>query len=118
MVLDYFSYKIGPIDLVKVLFSSLHIGTYIQPTCGPLCTFWGITVPPNGPKKAQRPAGGPDVWPKVKASKWAPNQINSSIHVEEIVQNNEGILGHLGTPNEPKKVQKRLASGWDVGPNV
>jgi hypothetical protein len=58
IVSDYFSYKIGPIDLVKGLFSSLDIGTYILPTRGPLCTFWGIREPPNGPKKVHK---GPQV---------------------------------------------------------
>jgi hypothetical protein len=38
---DYFSYKNGPVDLDRGLFSSLDIGTYIPPTCGPLCTFLG-----------------------------------------------------------------------------
>jgi hypothetical protein len=28
-------------DMVRGLFSSLNIGTYILPTCGPLCTFLG-----------------------------------------------------------------------------
>jgi hypothetical protein len=65
MVLDYFSYKIGLLIWIWGLFSSLDIGTYIPPTCGSLCTFWGIRAPANEPKKAQSPAGGPDVWPKV-----------------------------------------------------
>jgi hypothetical protein len=39
VVLDYFSYKNGPKDLVRGLFSNLYFGPYIQPTCGPLCTF-------------------------------------------------------------------------------
>jgi hypothetical protein len=30
------------IDLVKGLFLSLDIGTYIPPTCEPLCTFLGL----------------------------------------------------------------------------
>jgi hypothetical protein len=41
IVSDYFSYKNRPIDLVRGLFSSLDIGTYIQYTCEPLCTFLG-----------------------------------------------------------------------------
>jgi hypothetical protein len=36
VVLDYFSYKK---DSVRGLFSSLDIGKYILPTCGPLVTF-------------------------------------------------------------------------------
>ena len=44
VVLDYFSYKNGPIDLVRGLFLSLDIVTYIPPTCGPSSTFLG----PNG----------------------------------------------------------------------
>jgi hypothetical protein len=39
--LDYFSYKNGPIDLVKGFFSSLDIGTYIQLTWRSVCTFMG-----------------------------------------------------------------------------
>jgi hypothetical protein len=35
----YFSYKNGPNDLVRGLFSCLDIGTYILPTCGLLHTF-------------------------------------------------------------------------------
>jgi hypothetical protein len=41
VIMDYFSYKNGPIDLVRGLFSSLDIGTYIPPTCRPLSTFMG-----------------------------------------------------------------------------
>jgi hypothetical protein len=37
----YFSYKNGPKDLVRGLFSSLDVGTYIPPTCKSLCTFLG-----------------------------------------------------------------------------
>jgi hypothetical protein len=33
--------KNGPNDMVRGLFLSLNIGTYILPTCGPLCTFLG-----------------------------------------------------------------------------
>jgi hypothetical protein len=55
VVSDYFSYKNGPIDLVRGLFSSLDIGTYIPPTCGPVCTFLGpfggAQIPPNRIKK-------------------------------------------------------------------
>jgi hypothetical protein len=40
-VLDYFSYKNEPIDLVRGLFSSLDIGTYIPITCWSVCTFLG-----------------------------------------------------------------------------
>jgi hypothetical protein len=39
VVLDYFSYKNGPIDLVRGLFSSLDIGTCILHICRPLCTY-------------------------------------------------------------------------------
>jgi hypothetical protein len=45
----YLSYKIGPTDLVRGLLSSIGIGTYISPTCGSLCTFWG--TPKMDPKK-------------------------------------------------------------------
>jgi hypothetical protein len=41
VVLDYFSYKNWSNDLVRGLFSSLDIGTYILSPCGPLCTFMG-----------------------------------------------------------------------------
>jgi hypothetical protein len=41
VVLDYFSYKNGPIDLVRGLFSSLDIGLCIPPSWGPLKTFLG-----------------------------------------------------------------------------
>jgi len=41
VVLDYFFYKNGSDDLVRGLFSSLDIGTYILSTFGPLCTFLG-----------------------------------------------------------------------------
>jgi hypothetical protein len=41
VVLDYFSYKNGSNDLVRGLFSSLDIGTYIPLSCGPLCTILG-----------------------------------------------------------------------------
>ena len=36
IVLDFFSYKNGPIDLVRGLFLSLDIATYISTTCRPL----------------------------------------------------------------------------------
>jgi hypothetical protein len=41
VVSDYFSYKNGPVDSVKGLFSSLDTGTYILPNWGPFCTFLG-----------------------------------------------------------------------------
>jgi hypothetical protein len=41
VVSDYFSYKNGPIDFVRGLFSNLDIGTYILFTWGPLGTFLG-----------------------------------------------------------------------------
>jgi hypothetical protein len=55
VVLDYFSYMNGPIDLVRGLFSSLDIGTYIPPTFGSVCTYFGpfggAQMPPNRIKK-------------------------------------------------------------------
>jgi hypothetical protein len=41
VVLDYFSEKNGPIDLVRGLFSSIDIKTNNLPTCRPLFTFLG-----------------------------------------------------------------------------
>jgi hypothetical protein len=41
VVMDYFTYKNGSIGLVRGLFSSLDIGTYILSTCGPSGTFSG-----------------------------------------------------------------------------
>jgi hypothetical protein len=41
VVLDRFSYKKGPIDLVIGLFLSYDIGPYIPTTCGPFNTFLG-----------------------------------------------------------------------------
>jgi hypothetical protein len=41
VVSDCFSYKNGPIDSVRGLFSNLDIGTYIPFTYGPLSTFLG-----------------------------------------------------------------------------
>jgi hypothetical protein len=41
VVLDYFSYKNGPNNLVRGLFSNLNIGTFIPPTYGPLSTIFG-----------------------------------------------------------------------------
>jgi hypothetical protein len=41
VVLDHFSYKNGPIDLVRGSFSCYDIRPYILSTCGSLCTFWG-----------------------------------------------------------------------------
>jgi hypothetical protein len=49
-VLDHFSYKNGPIDLVRFQFSNLDTGKYIRPTCGSLCTFLG---PFGGAKNPQ-----------------------------------------------------------------
>ena len=55
VVLYYFSYKNGPNDLVRGLFSSWDIGTYIPPPCGPLSTFLslfvGAQMPQNSKKK-------------------------------------------------------------------
>jgi hypothetical protein len=52
---DYFFLKEGLNDMVRGLFSSLNIGTYILPTCGPLCTFLGqfggAKMPPECIKK-------------------------------------------------------------------
>jgi hypothetical protein len=41
VVLEYFSFKNGLNDLVRGLFSSLDIGTYILLSCGPLSTILG-----------------------------------------------------------------------------
>jgi hypothetical protein len=54
VVSDYFSYKNGPIDLVRGLFSSLDNGTYIPPTCGPVCTFLGTFVGAQFPKQDKK----------------------------------------------------------------
>jgi hypothetical protein len=51
IVSEYFSYKIGPIDLVRGSISSLDIGIFILPTFGPLCMFCKFRAPPNGTKK-------------------------------------------------------------------
>jgi hypothetical protein len=54
VVLDYFSYKNGPHDLVWGLFSSIDIGTYIPTICGLssifLCPFRGAQRPHNSMK--------------------------------------------------------------------
>jgi hypothetical protein len=52
IVLDYFSYKNGPNDLVRNLFGSFDIGTYIPPTCGPLCTILGSFKAAQMPQKS------------------------------------------------------------------
>jgi hypothetical protein len=52
VVSDYFSYKNRTIDLVRGLFSSLDIGTYIPPTCGLMCTFLGPTGGAKMPQTA------------------------------------------------------------------
>jgi hypothetical protein len=39
--LDYFSYKNGPNDLIRGLFSSLNIGKYIPLNCRTFSTFSG-----------------------------------------------------------------------------
>jgi hypothetical protein len=41
VVLDHFSDKNGPIDLVRGFFSRQDILPYTPSTCGPLCTFLG-----------------------------------------------------------------------------
>jgi hypothetical protein len=41
VVLEHFSYKNGPIDVVRGLFSSSDIKPCIPPTCGPLGTLLG-----------------------------------------------------------------------------
>jgi hypothetical protein len=55
VVLDYFFCMNGPNDLVRGLFSSSDIGTYIPPTCKPLWTFlgpcWGAKMPKDNIKK-------------------------------------------------------------------
>jgi hypothetical protein len=54
VVLDHFSYKNRPNDLVRGLFSSSDIEPYIPPTCGPLSTFlgpfWGAQMAKNSIK--------------------------------------------------------------------
>jgi hypothetical protein len=50
---DHFPYKNGLIDLVWSLFSSLDIGIYIPPTCGPLSTFLVHLGVSKCPKTAQ-----------------------------------------------------------------
>jgi hypothetical protein len=60
IVSEYFSYRIGPIDMVRGSISSLDIGTFILAILGTLCMFWGIRAPPNGANKysnARRWAG-------------------------------------------------------------
>jgi hypothetical protein len=52
VVSDYFSYKNGPIGLIRHLFSSLDIGKYIPPTFGPCVPFRVQLGVPNCPKTA------------------------------------------------------------------
>jgi hypothetical protein len=52
VVLDHFSYKNGPIDLVRGFFSSLDIGPYIPRTCGLFVPFWVQMGVPKCPKTA------------------------------------------------------------------
>ena len=52
VVSDYFSYNIGPIDLVRGSFSNLEIGTNILFTCEPLCTFLGPIGGAQMPQKS------------------------------------------------------------------
>jgi hypothetical protein len=54
VVLDHFSYKNGPIDLVRGFFSSLDIGPYIPPTCGLFKPFWVHMGVPKCPKTASK----------------------------------------------------------------
>jgi hypothetical protein len=51
VVLEYFTYNNGPNDLERGVFLSLDIGTYIPPTCGPLCTILGPFGVPKCPKQ-------------------------------------------------------------------
>jgi hypothetical protein len=55
VVLDHFFLKNGPNGMVRGLFLSLDIGTYILPTCGPMCTFLapfgGAQMPQNSIKR-------------------------------------------------------------------
>jgi hypothetical protein len=50
------------------------------------------------------------------SSKKATNQINMPILVGEMVQNNQKIVGHLGTPNGPETVYKGLQMDGMYGP--
>jgi hypothetical protein len=52
VVLDYFSYKNGPNDLVWDFFSSLDIRTYMPSTCGPLSTLKGPFEGAQMPQKS------------------------------------------------------------------
>jgi hypothetical protein len=54
VALDDFFLKNGLIDMVKGLFSSLNIGTYILPPCGPLSTFLGPFGDARMPPKQQK----------------------------------------------------------------
>jgi hypothetical protein len=54
VVLDYFFYKNRPDDLVRGLFSTLDIGTYILSTFGPLCTFLGPFEDAQMPQNAYK----------------------------------------------------------------
>jgi hypothetical protein len=55
VVLDNFFAKNGPNDMVRGLSLSLDIGTYILPTCRPLCTilapFGGAQIPQKSIKE-------------------------------------------------------------------
>jgi hypothetical protein len=53
-VLDYFTYKNDPNDLVSSPFSSLDIGTYLPPTCGPLHSVLGPFRCPNAHKQHKK----------------------------------------------------------------
>jgi hypothetical protein len=52
VVSDYFSYNIGPIDLVRGSFSNLEIGTNILFTCEPLSNFLGPIRGAQMPQKS------------------------------------------------------------------
>jgi hypothetical protein len=97
------SLKISPYQIIR----SILVGEIVQNNQKIVffMLFWGIWAPPKGPKKVIK-------GPQVDRMYVPMSKLENKPLVGEIVQNNKKIiffyvvLGHLGTPNEPKKVLK------------
>jgi hypothetical protein len=111
-VLDHFSYKNGPIDLVRGPFSDLDTGTYIRPTCRPVCTFLGpfggAQMPQNKIEKYFLVV--PDHFPYKNGPIDSVRSLFSSLDIGTYISPTCGPLStflvHLGVPKSPKTAQK------------
>jgi hypothetical protein len=110
-VLDHFSYKNGPIDLVRGPFSNLETGTYFWPTCRCVHLFGSIWGCPNAPKQDEKLLSGcSGPFPLQECAYYSVRSLFSSLDIGTYIPSTCGPLStflvHSGVPKCLKTAQK------------